>query len=243
MSADIRTDEFSQTIKSAKAPDDVWAALMTYVSFLGVDALSYYHMAPPGSLDFSEKYFAAIGFEEDLAAVQRRNHDLFSSPCASRSNPITEPVFWPNVLEKLKFTDSQKEYLIKSYFHSSSNGLVLPVFGPKGRNGYVLLRFEDSNCHFTSSNVDIANYAAYHAHLQFCRLRAKNEDNIVHLTDREKEVLTWVARGKSNSVIAEIVGISPHTVNGYLRRIYLKTRTSDRTSAALRAIGDSLIDF
>ena len=96
---------------------------------------------------------------------------------------------------------------------------------------------------FTRDNVHMVGLAAYLAHLQFCRIRAKESGEIVNLTRREKEVLTWGARGKSNSVIADIVGISQHTVNGYLRRIYLKTGTSDRTSAAVRAIGDSLIDY
>jgi len=44
-------------------------------------------------------------------------------------------------------------------------------------------------------------------------------------------------------VIADIIGISQHTVNGYLRSIYLKTNTSDRTTAVLRGLGDGLIDL
>ncbi|RZV42686.1 MAG: DNA-binding response regulator, partial [Acidimicrobiales bacterium] len=48
-------------------------------------------------------------------------------------------------------------------------------------------------------------------------------------------------RGKSNSSIADIIGISPHTVNGYLRSVYLKTGVSDRTSAALVGVRTALI--
>ena len=243
MSVDITLEEFTEKIKSIQTPDKVWEALMGYVASFGIDALSYYHIAPPGSLDFSEKYFLAIGFEEDLAAEHRRNHDLFSSPFTSHSNPVTEPIFWPQAYEKLNLTPKQQEHLNKFYCQNSANGLVLPVYGPNSRNGCVVLRFADPLCRFSRLSIHAVNFAAYHAHLHFCRLRAKNQKNVVHLTQREQEVLTWVARGKSNSVIADIVGISQHTVNGYLRRIYLKTQTSDRTSAALRAIGDSLIDF
>ena len=55
------------------------------------------------------------------------------------------------------------------------------------------------------------------------------------LSPREMEVLTWVARGKSGSVIAQILGISPHTVDTLIRRILDKTNTSSRTVAAVRA--------
>jgi len=47
--------------------------------------------------------------------------------------------------------------------------------------------------------------------------------------------------GKSNTVIADIVGISPHAVNSYMRRIYLKLDVSDRVSAAFRALALGLI--
>jgi LuxR family transcriptional regulator/LuxR family quorum-sensing system transcriptional regulator CciR len=54
-------------------------------------------------------------------------------------------------------------------------------------------------------------------------------------------VLSWVARGKSNTSIAEILGISVHTVDAHLRRIYLKLGVYDRISAAVRGIGTGLI--
>ena len=48
-------------------------------------------------------------------------------------------------------------------------------------------------------------------------------------------------RGKSNASIGEILGISAHTVDAHLRRIYLKLGVVDRLSAALRGLGFGLI--
>ena len=62
-----------------------------------------------------------------------------------------------------------------------------------------------------------------------------------HVRARETEILAWVARGKSNPLIAEILGISSHTVDAHLRRIYLKLGVFDRISAAVRGIGIGLI--
>lgn len=61
------------------------------------------------------------------------------------------------------------------------------------------------------------------------------------LTPRERDILAWVARGKSNSVIGDVLGISPHTVDTHLRRIYAKLGVSDRISAALAGVGIGLI--
>ena len=56
------------------------------------------------------------------------------------------------------------------------------------------------------------------------------------LTDREADVLLWIAAGKSNRDIADILGLSHRTVNKYLDQIYLKISVENRTSAAAKAV-------
>jgi DNA-binding response OmpR family regulator/DNA-binding CsgD family transcriptional regulator len=56
------------------------------------------------------------------------------------------------------------------------------------------------------------------------------------LTSRETDVLLWIAAGKSNRDIAEILGLSPRTVNKYLDQIYLKISVENRASAAAKAV-------
>jgi DNA-binding NarL/FixJ family response regulator len=56
------------------------------------------------------------------------------------------------------------------------------------------------------------------------------------LTQREAEVLRWLARGKSNRDIAEILGVSARTVDKYLEQIYSKLGVENRTSAAAIAL-------
>ena len=56
------------------------------------------------------------------------------------------------------------------------------------------------------------------------------------VTTREAEVLLWVAQGKSNRDIAEILGLSPRTVNKHLEQIYPKLGVENRASAAIAAV-------
>jgi DNA-binding CsgD family transcriptional regulator len=55
------------------------------------------------------------------------------------------------------------------------------------------------------------------------------------LTQREAEVLIWIAKGKSNKDIGEILGLSPRTVNKHLEQIFVKLGVENRASAAVRA--------
>jgi DNA-binding CsgD family transcriptional regulator len=56
------------------------------------------------------------------------------------------------------------------------------------------------------------------------------------LTAREAEVLYWVAKGKINRDIGDILGASPATVKKHLERIYAKLGVETRTAAAAMAI-------
>jgi DNA-binding NarL/FixJ family response regulator len=58
----------------------------------------------------------------------------------------------------------------------------------------------------------------------------------VPLTRRESEVLLWLARGKSNRDIAQILAVSYRTINKHLEQIYPKLGVETRTSAVAMAI-------
>ena len=57
------------------------------------------------------------------------------------------------------------------------------------------------------------------------------------LTLREAEVLYWVAKGKTNRDIGDILGSSPATVKKHLERVYVKLGVETRTAAAGIAMG------
>lgn len=55
------------------------------------------------------------------------------------------------------------------------------------------------------------------------------------LTEREREILTLIARGVSNAAIAEQLVISLKTVRNHVSNIYSKLQVADRAQAAIRA--------
>jgi DNA-binding NarL/FixJ family response regulator len=55
------------------------------------------------------------------------------------------------------------------------------------------------------------------------------------LTEREREILALIARGRSNTEIAEALTLSLKTVRNHASNIFNKLQVADRTQAALRA--------
>ncbi len=62
------------------------------------------------------------------------------------------------------------------------------------------------------------------------------------LTDRELEVLSLIAQGKSNKEISEELVLSEKTVKTHVSNILQKLHLSDRTQAAVYALRQKLVD-
>jgi two-component system alkaline phosphatase synthesis response regulator PhoP len=70
-----------------------------------------------------------------------------------------------------------------------------------------------------------------------------NKDvNIEALTPKEKEVLSYVAKGASNQEIADILCVRDVTVKTHLNNIFKKLKVTNRTQAVLLAMQIDLIN-
>ena len=75
------------------------------------------------------------------------------------------------------------------------------------------------------------------AHAKVCKAVATARDQTrplrsYGLTQREEDILSWVAQGKTNAETARILKIAPGTVKVHLERIYQKLGVENRTAAA-----------
>jgi DNA-binding CsgD family transcriptional regulator len=58
------------------------------------------------------------------------------------------------------------------------------------------------------------------------------------LSEREREILDWVRKGKTNHEIGTILGISQFTVKNHLQRIFRKLDVLNRAQAIGKFAGD-----
>ena len=61
--------------------------------------------------------------------------------------------------------------------------------------------------------------------------RQRESKSLAALTPREREILLWVARGKSNREIAAVLYLAPGTIRKHLDNVYGKLGVSNRAGA------------
>lgn len=235
---------FVGAIQSSTRFEEIVALCTAYYATNGVIMSSYHHMPPVGALDHTLSITVhAQGFPNDWVQKYRKEELYKIDPIPKLAILKTEPFWWSQESEFPNLTPDEQKYLRMLASADFGDGLAVPVFGPNGRNGYVGLGFgkghgPDNVSRLKASRLQSASQIG---HQRYCLLLAANSDVDVHLSDREREILVWIVRGKSNSVIADIIGISSYTVDTYLRRIFAKLGVSSRVTAALRGIALGVI--
>jgi DNA-binding CsgD family transcriptional regulator len=68
-----------------------------------------------------------------------------------------------------------------------------------------------------------------------------DDPEVPRLTPSEREVLKWTMEGKSSGVVAQILGISKHTVSFHLRNAREKLNVSTKHQAVFKAVSLGLI--
>jgi DNA-binding NarL/FixJ family response regulator len=69
----------------------------------------------------------------------------------------------------------------------------------------------------------------------FSQPRLESDPVFPELTEREREILDLIARGETNTEIAQRLVLSPHTVRNHISSIFSKLQVADRAEAIIRA--------
>jgi DNA-binding NarL/FixJ family response regulator len=168
------------------------------------------------ALDVSGRFLLAVSRQGKILWATPQAQKLLSDNLAGASDDelvLPEPMLqWLEQVQKGKA--GSKTAPLAPF--PSNEELRLQYMGKAGPNEFLLRLAKD-----TSANVP----AEFSKELG--------------LTTREGEVLSWLSKGKTNRDIAQILGLSPRTVDKHLEQIYAKLGVENRTAAAAIAVNAS----
>lgn len=232
-------DVILSRIADAITLPQIWRHMTRYFRRHGFDANSYYIVRNGTNLP------ATMPLQHGFSQAEIETYLSFDFQRLDIIPRVTiaagAPVRWSEAWRSEQITAEEREFVAALREANFSDGYSLPCYGPNNRNAVVGIRLATRDANPEASLLSMLHFAAQAAHLRICTLFVEEGGRDRQLSSREKEILDWVARGKSNTVIADILEISPGTVDTYMRRIYEKLDVSDRTSAAVKGVGLGLI--
>lgn len=191
---------------------------------------------PANSLyDFRAVEYFAVGYEA-FPEIPNAIKNAFSdrrriSLLRDKLERMTSPVFGMEYLirgivsgEDIKRISARPAFL--------KQGLLFPLYGPNRCVGVIGVAADPNDLtDFQIRDIQVFCMSIFQ---RYCEIKLSEDTVSIDLTKREMETLGCLVSGKSNSEIALILGISQSTVNGYVRRLYLKLNVHDRVSAAVK---------
>ena len=168
------------------------------------------------ALDVSGRFLLAVNLQGAIMWATPQAQKLLSANLAASSNDelvLPEPMLqW---LEQAQNAKSGSKTPAMASFPDNEQ-LRLQYMGKLGANEFLLRLAKESGTNLP---------AEFSSELG--------------LTTREGEVLSWLSKGKTNRDIAQILGLSPRTVDKHLEQIYAKLGVENRTAAAAIATSAS----
>ena len=182
-----------------------------------------------GNHDFTERDRLVLDLlQPHLARLSReaRTRRLLESTLerlASSDETEADGVVFLDAAGFVEFATPPAHRLIRDFF-GTELGALLPVELQAGLDGSDVFVLRQGPLKLTVERSD-----------DLLLLRETHPK--VELTAREKEVLSWVARGKTNAEIATLLWLAPSTVRKHLENVYAKLGVNTRTAAVARFLG------
>jgi len=164
------------------------------------------------ALDVSGRYLLAVNSAGKIMWATPQAQKLLSdtlSPDVDDDVVLPEPI--PQWLDQARKGNAAKAAVMATL--PGNEQLRLQYMGRLGSNEFLLRLAKDSG---TETPAEFSSELG--------------------LTTREGEVLSWLAKGKTNRDIAQILGLSPRTIDKHLEQIYSKLGVENRTAAAAIAV-------
>ena len=91
--------------------------------------------------------------------------------------------------------------------------------------------------------AQLAGAFAFEAARRLWSGRGKRDEQTPQLTDRQRDCVLWVARGKGDWEIARILGVSEETVARHIKQACERYGVNKRTLLAIRTLFDGTLSF
>lgn len=233
-------------IQNLKSSDEVVDATLDNLRPFGVQGFAVSKPRNPNKR--LEDVILAKRIRHDMTGVYAEWIKTYSDNRYADDDPLVrqmqrtwKPFGWHEVTYDREREPRAEEIMRRRMALGFGDGMVIPVYGRRGFLGFASMCGERMEVDARSKpTIHMMGLYAFH---RVCCLTTANDPTRPQLTPREREVLTWVANGKSAWEIGEILKIAKRTVDEHAQTACQKLGAVNRAQAVAIAVRDVLIQF
>ena len=210
----------------------------------GVVSASYRDVKPFHSQLDASAELHHFGFPESWQKLYDDN------PGFRRFDPIADYIVaagrfmtWNEAIAAQDLDAARLDFVAAMRAHGLVDGIALPLYGPRGRAAYATYSFGRHIVTADLPDVLILNDFFNQRHVEIAMADDDAWTSARALSAREKEVIYWIAKGKSNGDIAIILDLSPATVSTFANRAFVKLGVNNRLDATQVALHRGIINL
>jgi LuxR family quorum sensing-dependent transcriptional regulator len=233
--------EFIEQLDSMSSIEQTWASFLSFAHRYGFTNGGIAEMPGPHQRiedttmclswpdEWKERYFTQNYVAEDPAQLHLARSRL--------------PYTWSEMLSCPYYTPRQRQIVHEASEFGLTVGYIVPI--RQLGSGPAMVTIAGADVELSESEQLELHLAAMYAHAHVRGLsQAKREAQIVRpLGPRERECLQWVADGKTDWEISEILSISEKTANTYIERAKQKFGVATRMQAVVHGLRAGQIKF
>jgi DNA-binding CsgD family transcriptional regulator len=175
------------------------------------------------------------------------NHYEKKDPVPQHCFATCRPFTWDSLGQARNLKPEQQRVMDEAREARLLDGIAVPICGQNGELAGVGMASSSGGICPEINLLNKLRALALQFHLVYTELEKDDPPakdpflETVRLSEREKEILLWAAQGKSDSVIADIIGVSHSTIRFHMNNIFKKLNANERTLATVKAIRHGLI--
>ena len=226
------TLDFVEKLEGIQNPNIVCDTFQTFVENLGFSNSACLRLPEKG-----ERLWDCVLMNtrpDEWSKDYVENDYFLADPMARELGRSYLPFGWSDVLDTRKLSKTEKDVMNWTGDFGMDSGFVVPIFETNGNVALVSLAGE--NVELPEDTRGAASLASIYLHNRLFTLKRMEQEDSVALTPREVECLHWVAAGKSDWQIGQILNISAKTVNYHVENVKRKFGVATRIQAVVAAM-------
>jgi LuxR family transcriptional regulator, quorum-sensing system regulator BjaR1 len=222
--------DFIDSVKTIRDCDELMRQFEAYIGGYGYFAWLVTGIPPQG--EKIDPLIILNGWDSDWYDLYRKSGFVDDDPCVARVRQTTRSFFWSDIeLDPRRQSKAARVMNAAGEFRMTE-GFCMPLHGDDGFEAVVTMA--GSKPDISAKARSCLGLVSIFVHSQANRLRRPQSNKRV-LSVREREVLTWLATGRSAEAIAAGLGITADSVEVYLRRAAAKLATRGRVRTLVEA--------